>query len=241
MKSNRERNNGLFQLLKLFFVMSLVVFLPQSNAISLENEDLVFVSGVLRYGTESDGWEVIEDDSHTSLNIKSVYSQNNTITLNYSFTAKKVISLIAVPDETFMSRGLSLGTSVGLNEAKIFFKQNQTIGGLVEYDKASDEWLIPNRFVSVFKNGIITVKHPSIGLSDLVSADAGSELRVFIVKTGHNYVQLSWQDHDGNVIVEPINEMRAYITRTRDSSSYTDPLTLQSNSGNIWVFGVFEK
>lgn len=74
---NTAQHQGLFYLVILF--LALFILLPQNNVNALEDEDLVFVAGVLRYGSDSDDWDVIKDDSHTSLNIESVKSENNKI------------------------------------------------------------------------------------------------------------------------------------------------------------------
>ena len=99
-----------------------------------DKNSLRFVAGTLRYGSEDDTWTLLDDSLHKPQNIRKVTTDHNRINIYYGFQAKKVISLIAVPDETFMSKGLSIGTSVGVAQASIYIKQNQFIGGLVGFD-----------------------------------------------------------------------------------------------------------
>lgn len=202
-----------------------------------DKNSLRFVAGTLRYGSEDDTWTLLDDSSHRPQNIKKVTTDHNRINIYYGFRAKKVISLIAVPDETFMSKGLSIGTSVGVAQASIYIKQNQFIGGLVGFD---GDWFVPEGFIASFKEGILTVKHINMGEGTQVSATSTNDLRVSIIKTGPNYVQLSWYGPDGKVVEQPNSKMQAYLSRNRDSSKYIDPMTLRSNNGNIWVLGIFE-
>ena len=102
-----------------------------------DDKDVRIVSGVLRNSGE--GWQLIEDRSHSSLNCNSVYSVDSAgfITVDYSgINAKSVISFIAVPDESFAKDGYSCGASVGLEYSNIYLYRN--IDGINEEVEASE-------------------------------------------------------------------------------------------------------
>ena len=85
------------------------------------------VAGVIR-GFPGGTWGLIEDASHAPLNIKKVYVSSNRVVVEYTFTAKKVISLIAAPDEYYTQMGVSCGASVGKASAAIYFNKRPNTG-----------------------------------------------------------------------------------------------------------------
>ena len=79
------------------------------------------------------GFEFISDTMHNPLNGATLVTESGRVTLNYGFTAKKVLSLVAVTDETLAQLGFNVGTSVGLDNAKIYFsKQDKVFGYLTK-------------------------------------------------------------------------------------------------------------
>lgn len=58
------------------------------------------------------GWYAITDTNHRPINVQSVTVDGLSVKVTYPFTAKKVISLVATPDETLASLGISTGASV---------------------------------------------------------------------------------------------------------------------------------
>lgn len=76
------------------------------------------------------GWSVLDDSLHSAINVQSVSvvadPENFKLLLNHSVESKNlvdeksvVVSLIAVPDETFASMGLNVGASVGTTSSAI--------------------------------------------------------------------------------------------------------------------------
>lgn len=91
----------------------------------VSDTDICIVAGVLR--NTGDGWKLIEDKSHSSLNCNSVYIIDSAefVTVDYSgIDAKSVISFVVTPDETFTEQGYSCGASVGLEYSNIYFYKN---------------------------------------------------------------------------------------------------------------------
>ena len=89
---------------------------------------LRFVAGVLRYPNPGAGWIVLNNAGHIPLNITSVATSGKRVIITYGFTAKKVISLIAAPDEYYTQMGVSCGASVGLSSAAIYFNRRPCTG-----------------------------------------------------------------------------------------------------------------
>jgi hypothetical protein len=89
-----------------------------NNLVFHTPEKYMMVSGVIR--NTGDGWELITDDFHDSINVESVSNGKLAITVNHSFTAKKVVSFVVTPDETFVKEGLTAGASVGLDKTNIY-------------------------------------------------------------------------------------------------------------------------
>lgn len=93
----------------------------------LPEPNLRFVAGVIRCPVGGK-WGVIEDEGHAPLNIKKVYLAGNRVVVEYTFTAKKVISLMASPDEYYTQMGVSCGASVGRTSAAVYFNKRPANG-----------------------------------------------------------------------------------------------------------------
>lgn len=80
------------------------------------------VAGALR--NDGTGWYAIADSTHAPLNIASVATKDGMITVEYTFTASKIHTFIAAPDETLARAGYSAGASVGVGSARILLAKN---------------------------------------------------------------------------------------------------------------------
>lgn len=100
---------------------------PSPAAPAPAGPNLRFVAGVIRCPVGGK-WGVIEDEGHAPLNIKKVYLAGNRVVVEYSFTAKKVISLMASPDEYYTQMGVSCGASVGRTSAAVYFNKRPATG-----------------------------------------------------------------------------------------------------------------
>lgn len=107
------------------FTLTGATNLESSNNLVFENQQKYkIVSGVIR--NTGNGWELISDTAHEPLHIESVSNNNSAITIDYSFTAKKVVSFVVTPDETFVRNGLNAGSSVGLDKSLIYLSEQGT-------------------------------------------------------------------------------------------------------------------
>lgn len=64
-------------------------------------------------------WGFVEDTAHAKTGLSSVASQSYDIKVNYDFTAAKVGTLVAAPDEQLAMRGVVCGSSVGTTFSSI--------------------------------------------------------------------------------------------------------------------------
>lgn len=69
-------------------------------------------------------WAALDDAGHAPTGVASVVKMADRVRINYDFTASKVGSLTATPDESFAaagSGGVRVGSSVGTSYADVFF------------------------------------------------------------------------------------------------------------------------
>jgi hypothetical protein len=99
----------------------------------LSDKPYLFIGGVIRNSGE--GWYPIINEGHTSVNIESVETTEETIIIHYQ-PVKKVITFITTPDETMASEGYSIGAKVGLDAAYLYI-----------YDKELNQ-INPKNYVS---------------------------------------------------------------------------------------------
>jgi len=85
------------------------------------------VAAVIRQKSDY-SWEIIEDTSHGKLNIVNIFGSESDgeafVSVFYSFTATKVLTFIAAPDEHYAQNGVACGATVGLTYSKIKFGRN---------------------------------------------------------------------------------------------------------------------
>jgi hypothetical protein len=81
-----------------------------------------FLAGVIRQDSPGSGWYFIDDSGHEQAGFAGTFSIiGSDLVVNYGFSASKVVSFIAVPDESFASGGLTVGASVGTSNAILSF------------------------------------------------------------------------------------------------------------------------
>nr|DAU33652.1 MAG TPA: hypothetical protein [Caudoviricetes sp.] len=93
------------------------------------NKNVKFIACAIR--NTGSGFEFISDTMHNPLNGATLVTESGRVTLNYGFTAKKVLSLVAVTDETLAQLGFNVGTSVGLDNVKIQFSKQDKVFGYI--------------------------------------------------------------------------------------------------------------
>lgn len=78
------------------------------------------VDCVIRQTAPGEGWEFIDDAGHSPTGVSSIaVDGSGNLLLGFNFTAAKVGSLVAVPDEFYAAQGMIIGASVGFSTATI--------------------------------------------------------------------------------------------------------------------------
>jgi hypothetical protein len=77
------------------------------------------------------GFQLINDSVHEPIGVLSVTNDTSSITINYDFTAKQVISLVAVPDEIMAQNGIVVGGSVGTDFTKLDVYKHFAVSGYI--------------------------------------------------------------------------------------------------------------
>ena len=71
-------------------------------------------------------WSLLNDASHTFLNLTSATTVSNRLQVNYP-TVGKVISFTCTPDETYAQNGISVGASVGLSSSTLYLYRDNIV------------------------------------------------------------------------------------------------------------------
>lgn len=111
-------------------IMLLVITVDTYQIYKLSNKNktshIKTVGCVARYNGKE--WYLIDDEEHTPLHIKCIKTNSkNDFVIEYDFTASKVISLVATPDETYAINDCLCGASVGLEYSRILVREPEGI------------------------------------------------------------------------------------------------------------------
>lgn len=198
---------------------------------------LKVVACVIR--NDGTGWKQITG-AHDAVNIASIANDNSKITITYNFTALKVVSFVACPDETMASEFMLMGASVGINTALINLYQNKSMGGYIYYN--GTDWVFSSAegVSGVFFNaGILTITHsPITGIKGSVTSITGA-LITNLGSLGSTTTEVYFRDYAGALITAPTADMKIYFER-KSSGLTVSPDSYVNPNGNIWCLGVFE-
>lgn len=81
---------------------------------------MFFLSGTVRRMSDT-SWAALEDTGHTSRGIAEVELRADRLRVHHTFTAWKVSSFQATPDDAFAAAGVSVGASVSYGHTDLFF------------------------------------------------------------------------------------------------------------------------
>lgn len=207
------------------------------------------VGGTIR--NTGSGWAFINDANHRPSNLVTISQSSTGITVDYAATGSKVVSLMAVPDETFASTGLRVGASVGLGNSVIslYAEPADRISDYVEYNGSA--WTSANGvFTGLSYNGagVLTLTHESIGTakhSGIALTDRGTAHAEAGALTDTTAQVVFYTGSFGSLTATTTantNQHKVYVTRygRRASVPAADPSTVVSALGNIWIIGLVE-
>ena len=131
-----------------------------------EKKNIKIVAGVIR--NNGNGWEFIIDNVHDKMNSTTLEVNGDFIKYNFPFTAKKVLSFVAVPDETMSNKNYLIGSSVGTQFANIQISKNYGIFGNIR--KENGNFVVKdtgktgiNSIVFDSNTNVLTINHDALG------------------------------------------------------------------------------
>lgn len=216
------------------------------------------VAGVIR--NAGSGWEFIINDHHQGdMNCVSVgiSETDGRLYIDYGgINVKKVISLIAAPDEAFANQGYIIGASVGLDKAyiQIFQYEFPSVSAQIRANNdgtftvesadgvTAAEWNSTNNALQITHNSIPTKVSGSAANVSIVPAFYGKYLpRIFSYASTSTKIEF-FDTTTGTKVTTPGTGMSINFSRygTQMLRSEIDPSTIVSANGNIWFIGIFE-
>ena len=122
-----------------------------------------FVSGVIRNRNDGLGWQLISDGSHGHVGVSAIDTNTTGVNVVFDFTATKVISFVAGPDERMAQAGMTVGGSVGLTSSGLW------IGAPLQFwfdpvtaSITAPAWFDPASFGISGSGAVRVVTHPEI-------------------------------------------------------------------------------
>lgn len=220
--------------------------LNRNNLIDSESNDIAIITGIVR--NDGNGWAFISDSDHKPMNLSSVsVDANGNLQIDYTFTAKKVLSLVATPDETF-AKNYRIGASVGLSSSTLqIYRLEKNVGGRVRY--RSGDWNLDYATFSSYSwdsdTGKLKLYHDAINVYPAaqrffasISPTAGS-YKAEISDFGTNYTEIQFFDASGNVITTPSSLCDCILYRNLPIFKMDANDVVDAN-GNFWIIGVME-
>ena len=189
-------------------------------------------------------WEIISDSIHHPINVLSVSSDADKITLFFNFESTGIGSLVCTPDDTYAQYGLQFGASVGTGQAIITPRVNRTIGGYITCDGTNFSVANCEGITSAaWSADKLVITHPSVeqavpNIYKSTVAHRGGNYIAQMGGMGTLNADVEFYDFTGTRITTPNINMKIYFTRP--ISGKPDMDTLDISGSNIWVFGIFE-
>jgi hypothetical protein len=214
---------------------------------------LKVVACVLR--NDGSGWKIINTSNHNEVNVLSVTNDTSAITVNFSFTAKNVISFMACPDEQMTMQGIRCGSSVTQDKALITLARDTEIGACISY--SGSVWNSTN--AAVYGWGItpitnlswdkissrLTIQHANFGDTNygkvrslpMVSPWGGGVIPS-IFSFDNSSTSVEFYDYTGTKITAPTTACKCYFKRS--GNGVLNPNDYTNAQGNIWCYAIFE-
>lgn len=231
----------------------------------LRYSGIEIVAGTLRQNaTTRTQWDWIKDASHEPVGVDdsvAATASGSTLTINFTKTYSRVISLVCGPDES-LANGLnmSVGASVGLSSIDIKATAQVTLAAAIRYNGAS--WDVTygagqggtGTFnANISSVGIaganITVDHDWLGGADIqLTADTnGGAVTPWIPvirSVSDTQFVMNFIDYTGAFVSPADTSMSFRVSKQFSQGIRLDGVdngaTLDLDQGNIWFYGIFE-
>lgn len=212
------------------------------------------VAGTIR-NIDGSGWALIEDTQHRSQNVVSITEDATGVYVNYgTLGVTKVVSFIAVTDETLATNGFTVGSSVALTNARIELHHSKSIADYVSYDGTN--WVsLGGVFTGLsYSAGVLSMSHASVGIGSMantgnggsVTSRGGAARAVFAAASsavGHQNTKIEFYDNAGTLLTAPSTAMKCFVQRSSSSPQRVPPAEVHEGrfvNSNIWFIGLFE-
>lgn len=130
----------------------------------LPNSRLRILAGSVR--NTGDGWKWISDTLHTPVGFAPEVTVNGVnLVINYGFTAKRVLTLVATADETLSGLGMQVGGSVGTTFTNLQLKAPIAFTVNTQTGEVTAPSYHVNTINTVVTAGRCVVNHPSDGMT----------------------------------------------------------------------------
>lgn len=196
---------------------------------------------VIRFNSTSGAFEFINDAGHYPSGVSTIETYSDRIVINYSFTAAKVISGQATPDEKLAQDGFTMGPSVGLSSMTIYVGQ----GGAGDYVTTSGTTLTSlTGFVKSFTRSTTawTFTHDTMNGPQVAQASYRGATYVGSVDgLAATTTSVALYNASG-VLVDPSTASGLFkFWIMRGGTRKVNPLTdMNIANSNIWISGLFE-
>lgn len=216
--------------------------------LSSSGKKIKILAGVVR--NSGTGWEYINDSGHEPLNLTAVsVDSNGRLKIEYGFTASKVLSLVAAPDEKF-ARQYTIGGSVGLDNTLFnIYTLPQTYGGMVGISNNSVT-VTNSSFTSGSFNqttGEIKLYHPTLSTLNgkekfnISAICNNATYEPVIGSQGNDYVSLYLKNSSNGTILKDTTGLSINLVSNRIvNANFIDASNIVSADGNFWIYGVME-
>jgi len=201
-----------------------------------------FLAGTIR--NSGGTWSYVDDAEHDKRNLATVTTNENFAQINYRRTDyNRVVSLVATPDESYATKGVTCGASVGLTFSQIKLQRNDSNYGYIFYQSGSFNKLYDRGIISaVFNNGNgdLTITHEDFGDEFQITLQGRYGIYVpQIQSVGTNTTIIRFFDWGGNVITTPDVNMIVFFSRV--TNKQLTNVTSEITGSNIWISGQMMK
>lgn len=194
----------------------------------------------LRNGGSPSYWQPLSDSGHEPINPPTVETDASKIRLTWpDLEFSKVVTFVAVPDETLSESGYTMGASVALGFTDIYLSR-LLLGDYISYNGSS--WVSANNVFSFtsFTGGVLTLGHAPIGGACGSATGRGGIYTPQLGSLGATSTQVEFYDWDGVKQTVANTNMKAFVNRLAGAQTLIDPRVVPPSGHNIWCRGVME-
>lgn len=142
-----------------------------------DGKEYKVISGVIR--NTGSGWQYIDDSGHSPVGFNGISTNvDGTITLNHDVGGSKVVSLLAVPDETYTQYGLVCGASVGVDLSILALSTPLSFYVNMDTQVVTAPAHFGDSITAILESGAVKLNYPTLLSGEtLISSRLGSSVK----------------------------------------------------------------